>query len=47
MYVAREIVGLERERYFQMAADQYAGYLLYKERAAHRHIPVMVLEPKK
>jgi deazaflavin-dependent oxidoreductase (nitroreductase family) len=46
-YIARETEGCERERYFQMAVDQYAGYLLYKERAAHRHIPVMLLEPKK
>lgn len=46
-YVARELEGEERERYFQMAVLQYAGYQKYKERAAHRHIPVMVLEPKK
>ena len=46
-YFARETVGEERERYFQMAVSQYAGYQKYKERALHRHIPVMVLEPKK
>jgi deazaflavin-dependent oxidoreductase (nitroreductase family) len=46
-YTAREIEGSERDRYFQMAVDQYEGYRLYKERAAHRNIPVMVLEPKK
>ena len=45
-YVARETKGEERERYFQMAVSQYGGYQKYKERAAHRHIPVMVLEPK-
>jgi len=45
-YVAREAAGEEYEKYFQMAVSQYAGYEKYKERAAHRHIPVMVLEPK-
>ena len=45
-YIARETEGDERERYFQMAVAQYAGYQKYEERAGHRHIPVMVLEPK-
>ena len=44
-YIARETEGDEREKYFQMAVSQYTGYEKYKERAAHRHIPVMVLEP--
>lgn len=46
-YVARETEDEEYKRYFKMAVSQYAGYQKYKERAAHRHIPVMVLEPKK
>jgi deazaflavin-dependent oxidoreductase (nitroreductase family) len=46
-YVAREANDNEGERYFQLAVDQYAGYQKYRERASHRHIPVMVLEPKK
>jgi F420H(2)-dependent quinone reductase len=46
-YVARETEGEEREKYFQMAVAQYAGYQKYKERTLHRHIPVMVLERKK
>lgn len=46
-YVARETESAEREKYFQMAVAQYAGYQKYRERAVHRHIPVMVLEPKK
>jgi len=46
-YIARETEGEEWEKYFQMAVSQYAGYQKYKERAAHRHIPVMLLEPKK
>ena len=45
-YVAREAEGEEHDRYFQMAVSQYAGYKKYKERAAHWHFPVMVLEPK-
>ncbi len=46
-YMAHEAVGDEYEKYWQMALAYYAGYEKYKERAAHRHIPVMVLEPKK
>jgi deazaflavin-dependent oxidoreductase (nitroreductase family) len=46
-YVARETDGNECQRYFQMAVDQYSGYQSYRERASHRHIPVMLLEPKK
>ena len=45
-YVARETQGEEYKKYFDMAVSQYAGYQKYKERAAHRHIPIMVLEPK-
>ena len=46
-YMARETRGDEYKKYFQLAVSQYAGYQKYKERAAHRHIPVMLLEPKK
>lgn len=46
-YVARETAGEEYQRYWQMAVSIYAGYEKYRERAAPRHIPVMVLEPKK
>ena len=45
-YLAREAKGEEREQYFQLAVSLYGGYQKYKERAAHRQIPVMVLEPK-
>lgn len=45
-YMARETTGSEYERYWQMAVSLYAGYEKYKQRAAHRHIPVIVLEPK-
>ena len=46
-YMAHEVEGDEYERYWQMALAYYAGYEKYKKRAAHRHIPIMVLEPKK
>lgn len=46
-YVARETSGEEYERYWQTAVGFYAGYDKYKQRAAHRHIPVVVLEPEK
>lgn len=44
-YIAHEAEGEEYEHYWKMAVSYYAGYEKYKERAAHRHIPVMVLEP--
>jgi deazaflavin-dependent oxidoreductase (nitroreductase family) len=44
-YMARETEGEEYSHYWKMAVAYYEGYEEYKERAAHRHIPVMVLEP--
>ncbi len=46
-FLAREAEGDEYKKYWQWGVSVYAGYEKYKERAAHRHIPVMVLEPKK
>jgi deazaflavin-dependent oxidoreductase (nitroreductase family) len=46
-YVARQAQGSERERYWEMGLSYYKGYDLYKFRASHRVIPVMVLEPLK
>ena len=46
-YEAREAAGGEYEKYWEMGISVYAGYEAYKERASHRHIPVIVLEPKK
>ena len=46
-YTARQTDGEERERYWELAVSFYKGYELYKIRAAHRQIPVMVLEPVK
>lgn len=45
-YLARETQGDEYQKYWQMAVGLYAGYEKYKERAAPRHIPIMLLEPK-
>ncbi len=46
-YIAREVAGEEYEKYWQIAISYYKGYELYKIRAAHRHIPVLILEPAK
>jgi len=46
-YTARETEGEEREKYWQMAVSYYKGYAQYEIRAAHRKIPVMLLEPVK
>jgi deazaflavin-dependent oxidoreductase (nitroreductase family) len=46
-YVAREAAGEEREKYWNRAVAVYKGYELYRVRAAHRQIPVMILEPEK
>ena len=46
-FIARELNGDEYKNYWQLALSYYAGYEKYKERAAHRHIPLMLLEPRK
>ncbi len=46
-YTARETEGEEREKYWQLAVAYYQGYAQYEIRAAHRRIPVMILEPAK
>jgi deazaflavin-dependent oxidoreductase (nitroreductase family) len=46
-YIAHEASDTEHEKYFQLASSYYAGYQKYKERAAPRKIPVVVLEPKR
>lgn len=46
-YIAREAQGEEYDRYWQLARSYYAGYDKYKQRAAPRRIPVLVLESKK
>ena len=46
-YMAREVDGVEYDKYWRLVSSNYVGYEKYKKNAAHRHIPVMVLEPKK
>lgn len=46
-FIARETSGEEYEKYWRMALSYYKGYDKYKQRAAPRHIPVIVLEPIK
>lgn len=46
-YIAHEVEGEEREKFWNMAVSYYKGYELYTIRAAPRRIPVMVLEPVK
>lgn len=46
IYIAREADEPENRYYYDMAISYYIGYAAYKERAANRKIPVMVLEPK-
>lgn len=43
-YTARETDGDEREHCWRIALESYAGYDVYKQRASHRKIPVMLLE---
>jgi len=46
-YISHEAIGEEREKFWNMAVSYYKGYELYRIRAAHRQIPVMVLVPAK
>ena len=46
-YIARETSGDEYKKYWRLGLSYFSGYEKHKDRAAHRHIPVMVLEPKK
>jgi deazaflavin-dependent oxidoreductase (nitroreductase family) len=41
---ARVTYGEERERLWDMACDNYTGYMTYQQRAGGRVIPVVVLE---
>ena len=44
--LAQELAGEERERYYALGIDIYPGWVQYRERAAHRQIPVIRLEPR-
>ena len=45
-YTAREAAGEEYEQIWQRACATYAGFALYKQLAAPRVIPILVLEPE-
>ena len=45
-YIAHELDGDDYTYYWRLAVSHYAGYEKYKQRAAHRHIPVLLLKPK-
>ena len=45
-YIAQEVTGDEREKYWQLAHQYYLGFTIYAHRASNRHIPVFVLTPK-
>ena len=44
-FIARELTGEERERYWEKAAAVYGGYDAYKRRVGEREIPVLILSP--
>jgi deazaflavin-dependent oxidoreductase (nitroreductase family) len=44
-YLAREVQGEEREKFWALAVSRYPGYETYKQRARPRQIAVWVLEP--
>jgi deazaflavin-dependent oxidoreductase (nitroreductase family) len=44
-YTAREAEGEEWERAWTLACQYYVGYEKYRRRAAHRQIPIIILEP--
>ena len=41
--VAREAIGEEREKLFDMMSTTFSNFAAYQERATERRIPVMVL----
>ncbi|HEY1275757.1 MAG TPA: nitroreductase family deazaflavin-dependent oxidoreductase [Thermoleophilaceae bacterium] len=43
--VARQLLGDEREHWFARGVEIYPGWVDYRRRASHRHIPVLRLEP--
>jgi deazaflavin-dependent oxidoreductase (nitroreductase family) len=45
-YLAREVEREEYVQFWQLGVSYYEGYDKYKQRAGHRHIPIMLLEPK-
>ncbi len=46
-FLAREVEDQEYRHYWNLALAYYAGYEKYKDRAAPRRIPILVLDPVK
>ena len=46
VFLAHEAEGEEYDHFWRLAEATYPGFPRYKERAAGRHIPIMVLEPQ-
>ena len=44
-YLAHEADDAEYQRIWTEATALYPGFSLYRQRAAHRHIPIMILRP--
>ena len=44
-YISTEVIGAERQKYWEIAESYYPGYRNYKQWAGDRVIPVMILEP--
>ena len=45
-YLASELSGTARERYWQKVVSLYSGYARYQQRAGKRQIPLMCLTPQ-
>lgn len=43
---ARELTGQDYDDWFERAAKQYPGFVVYRDRASHRRIPVLALDPR-
>lgn len=42
---ARELTGQEYDEWFERAARMYPGFVVYRDRASRRRIPVLTLDP--
>ena len=47
LYTAYEASADEYERFWRRAVETYAGYRLYQRRIRGRHIPIMILAPRR
>lgn len=42
---ARELTGREYDEWFERTTEMYPGFVVYRDRASHRRIPVLTLDP--